>query len=85
MEGFLQRPYVLIVKDNVIYNRAENEVYVKTDGIKTVVICNSEKQMEEVMDRMSNNHIFIEYEEWDEDEDKKFIVTFSLEELTELN
>ena len=60
-------------------------MYVKTDGIKTVVICNSEKQMEEVMDRMSNNHIFIEYEEWDEDEDKKFIVTFSLEELTELN
>ena len=40
------------MKDNVIYNRAENEVYVKTDGIKTVVICNSEKQMEEVNTRL---------------------------------
>ncbi len=74
-----------IVKDNVIYNHADNEVYVKTEGIKTVVICNSEKQVKQVIDRMCDNHIFIEYEEWDEDEDKKFIVTFSHEELTELN
>ena len=41
--------------------------------------------MEQVMDRMSSNHIFIEYEEWDEDEDKKFIVTFLFEETIELN
>jgi Rad3-related DNA helicase len=60
-------------------------VYIKTDGDKTVIICNTEKQMEQVMDRMSSNHIFIEYEEWDEDEDKKFIVTFLLEQKTELN
>ena len=73
------------MKDNVIYNRAENEVYVKTEGIKTVIICNSEKQMEKVMDRMSDDNIFIEYEEWDEGDDKKFIVIFSNEELTELN
>jgi Rad3-related DNA helicase len=60
-------------------------VYIKTDGDKTIIICNTEKQMEQVMDRMSSNHIFIEYEEWDEDEDKKFIVTFLFEETIELN
>ena len=73
------------MKDNVIYNHADNQVYIKTDGDKTVIICNTEKQMEQVMDRMSSNHIFIEYEEWDEDDDKKFIVTFLLEKTTELN
>jgi len=73
------------MKDNIIYNHADNQVYIKTDGDKTVIICNTEKQMEQVMDRMSSNHIFIEYEEWDEDDDKKFIVTFLLEETTELN
>tara|TARA_R110002051_G_scaffold317619_1_gene398994 strand:- start:313 stop:534 length:222 start_codon:yes stop_codon:yes gene_type:complete len=73
------------MKDNIIYNHADNQVYIKTDGDKTVIICNTETQMEQVMDRMSSNHIFIEYEEWDEDDDKKFIVTFLLEETTELN
>ena len=73
------------MKDNIIYNHADNQVYIKTDGDKTIIICNTEKQMEQVMDRMSSNHIFIEYEEWDEDDDKKFIVTFLLEETTELN
>jgi hypothetical protein len=73
------------MRDNVIYNHADNQVYIKTDGDKTVIICNTEKQMEQVMDRMSSNHIFIEYEEWDEDDDKKFIVTFLLEKTTELN
>ena len=73
------------MRDNVIYNHADNQVYIKTDGDKTIIICNTEKQMEQVMDRMSSNHIFIEYEEWDEDDDKKFIVTFLLEETTELN
>ena len=73
------------MRDNVIYNHADNQVYIKTDGDKTVIICNTEKQMEQVMDRMSSNHIFIEYEEGDEDDDKKFIVTFLLEKTTELN
>jgi len=73
------------MRDNVIYNHADNQVYIKTDGDKTIIICNTEKQMEQVMDRMSSNHIFIEYEEWDEDDDKKFIVTFLLEKTTELN
>ena len=73
------------MKDNIIYNHADNQVYIKTDGDKTVIICNTETQMEQVMDRMSSNHIFIEYEEWDEDDDKKFIVTFLLEKTTELN
>ena len=61
------------MKDNVIYNHAENEVYVKTEQVKQVI------------DKLCDNHIFIEYEEWDEDDDKKFIVTFSLEEIQELN
>jgi len=74
-----------MMKDNIIYNQANNQVYIKTDGDKTIIICNTEKQMEQVMDRMSSNHIFIEYEEWDEDDDKKFIVTFLLEKTTELN
>lgn len=74
-----------IVKDNVIYNHADNEVYVKTEGSKTVVICKSEEQVKQVIDKLCDNHIFIEYEEWDEDDDKKFIVTFSLEEIQELN
>ena len=74
-----------MMRDNVIYNQADNEVYIKTNGDKTVIICNTEKQLEEVIDRMWNNCIFIEYEEWDEGEDKKFIVTFQSSEVTELN
>ena len=75
----------MMMKDNVIYNQADNEVYIKTNGDKTVIICNSEKQLDDVIDRMCNNHIFIEYEEWDEGRDKKFIVTFQNSEVTDLN
>jgi hypothetical protein len=75
----------MMMKDNVIYNQADNEVYIKTNGDKTVIICNSEKQLDDVIDRMCNNHIFIEYEEWDEGRDKKFIVTFQNAEVTDLN
>ena len=74
-----------MMKDNVIYNHADNQVYVKTNGDKTIVICNSEKQIDDVIDRMCDNHIFIEYEEWDEGRDKKFIVTFQNAEVTDLN
>ena len=72
------------MRDNVIYNQADNEVYIKTNGDKTVIICNTEKQLEEVIDRMCNNYIFIEYEEWDEGDDKKYVLTFQVGENVEL-
>jgi len=65
------------MKENTVYNRYDNQVYVKTDGDKINIICNKENQMQKVISKMSNDDcIFEGYEEWDEDEDMKWILTF---------
>ena len=73
------------MKDNTIYNNAENKLYVKTNGDKIVIICSKESQQEQVMKRMiTDNCILDSYEEWDEGDDMKWILTFKLLDKYEL-
>ena len=65
------------MKENTVYNQYDNQVYVKTDGDKINIICNKENQMQKVISKMTNRDcIFEGYEEWDEEEDMKWILTF---------
>ena len=65
------------VKSDVVYNHWDNVVYIKTNGDEIHVICDKEKQMDEVVERMTNPQCALAgYEEWDEDEDKKWILKF---------
>ena len=65
------------MKENIVYNQYDNAVYVKTDGDKINIICNKENQMQKVISKMTNRDcIFEGYEEWDEEEDMKWILTF---------
>jgi len=67
------------MKDNIIYNQADNFLYVKSEGNKIVVVCNRESQQEDVMKRMTTDTCVLDsYEEWDEDEDMKWILTFKI-------
>ena len=40
------------MKDNVVYNNADNMVTVKTNGDEINVICNTEKQIDEVVKKL---------------------------------
>jgi len=67
------------MKENTVYNQYDNQVYVKTDGDKINIICNKENQMQKVISKMTNRDcIFEGYEEWDEEKDKKWILTFRI-------
>jgi len=73
------------LKDKTVYNHADNQLYVKTDGDKIVIICSKESQQEQVMKRMVTDTCILEsYEEWDEDDDMKWILTFRLLDEYEL-
>ena len=73
------------MKDNTIYNNAENKLYVKTDGDKIVIICSKESQQEQVIKRMTTDNCILDsYEEWDEGDDMKWILTFKLLDKYEL-
>ena len=73
------------MKDNVVYNNPDNKLIVKTNGDKIVIICSKESQQEQVMKRMINdNCILDDYEEWDEGDDMKWILTFRLLDEYEL-
>lgn len=78
------------MRDNVVYNKWDNEVMVKTAGEYIYIICKDEKQVQPVMDRMNTDTcILSDYEEWDDDEDMKWILTFKVlddfEQLPEKN
>ena len=78
------------MRDDAVYNKWDNEVMVKTGGEYIYIICHRENQVQPVMDRMNTDTCFLsEYEEWDEDEDMKWILTFKVtdefEELPEKN
>ncbi len=67
------------LKDNTVYNRAGNEVYVKSEGDLIYVICNKESQQDKVVERMTNKNCMLHhYEEWDEGNDMKWILTFKI-------
>ena len=65
------------MKDNVVYNNADNMVMVKTNGDEINVICNTEKQIDEVVKKLSTDTCLLSgYEEWDKGNDKKWILKF---------
>ena len=69
----------MTLKDNTIYNRANNEVYVKSEGDLIYVICNKESQQDiDVQKMTTKNCILDSYEEWDEGDDTKWILIFKI-------
>ena len=73
------------MKDDTIYNHAQNQLYVRTNGNKIVIICSKESQQEQVVKRMTTDNCILEsYEEWDEDDDMKWILTFRILDEYEL-
>ena len=78
-----------IVKENALYNSADNLIYVKSHRDKIFVICNNMEQVDEVQKRLhKHGNTMIDFEEWDEDEDMKWILTFKVfddEQLPEKN
>ena len=67
------------LKDNTIYNRANNEVYVKSEGDLIYVICNRESQQDIVVQKMTTKNCILDsYEEWDEGDDMKWILIFKI-------
>ena len=67
------------LKDNTVYNRPDNIVMVRTNGDYIYIICKEEDQVQPVLDRMNTDTCFLsDYEEWDEGNDMKWILTFKL-------
>tara|TARA_B110001454_G_C12631619_1_gene397216 strand:+ start:94 stop:336 length:243 start_codon:yes stop_codon:yes gene_type:complete len=65
------------MRENVVYNRSDNEVLVRTNGDEIHIICNTESQTDTVVQKMTTDNCKLAaYEEWDEDNDKKYILTF---------
>ena len=74
-----------MMKDNTIYNHADNQLYIKTAGDTIVIICSKESQQEQVIKKMVTDTCILDsYEEWDEDDDMKWILTFRLIDNYEL-
>ena len=66
-------------KDNTVYNQWDNQVMVKTNGDMIYIICKDEEQVQPVMSRMTTDTcILSDYEEWDEGDDMKWILTFKV-------
>lgn len=67
------------MKEETIYNEAKNLIYVKSQNDNIFIICNDMKQVDSVQKKMHKyGNIMTEFEEWDEDEDKKYIITFKV-------
>ena len=67
------------MKDNAVYNQPDNEVMVKTNGDMIYIICKDEEQVQPVMSKMTTDTcILSDYEEWDEGDDMKWILTFKV-------
>lgn len=79
-----------MMKDNIIYNRWNNEVMIKTSGDFIYIICRKENQMDKVVERLTTDTCYLEgYEKRDDDSDTKWILTFKVlndyEIIPELN
>ena len=74
------------MKPDTVYNQADNKVFVKSNGTEIVVVCDTDEKLQHVQKKFhkAGNRI-IEFEEWDEGEDKKYIVTFAVAEEPVLN
>jgi hypothetical protein len=67
------------MNDDVVYNRSDNKVMVRTNGDMIYIICKDEEQVQPVMNRMTTDTcILSDYEEWDEGDDMRWILTFKI-------
>ena len=67
------------MKDNTIYNEADNMIYVKSKNDQIFIICNDMSQVDNIQKKMyKHGNIMVDFEEWDDDKDKKYIVTFQV-------
>ena len=67
------------MKDDAVYNKWDNEVMVKTGGNSIYIVCHKESQVDKVVTKMTTDTCKLSgYEEWDDDEDKKCILTFAV-------
>ena len=74
------------MKSDTVYNQADNKVFIKSNGEKIVVICDTETKLQHVQKKFHEaGNSIIEFEEWDEGEDKKYIITFAVAEEPVLN
>ena len=71
----------MTMKSDVVYNQADNKVFIKSNGEEIVVICDTDEKLQHVQKKFHEaGNSIIEFEEWDEGEDKKYIVTFAVAE-----
>jgi hypothetical protein len=65
------------MKDDVVYNKFDNTVMVKTEGDFIYVICSKESQQKFFVTKLTTGNCILEgYETWDDDEDRKWILKF---------
>jgi|TARA_Y100000310_G_scaffold40937_1_gene38399 hypothetical protein len=71
------------MKKNVVYNHYNNQILVSTNNDLIYIICNNEEQMNKVNERFTKKDaktVLVDYEEWDEGVDKKWILTYQVME-----
>ena len=69
------------MKEEVIYNEASNLIYIKSQKDRIFIICNNMDQVDSIQEKMhKSGNLMVDFEEWDEDKDKKYIVTFQVRE-----
>ena len=62
------------MRDDVVYNKWDNQVMVKTAGDLIYIVCHKEEQQEKVIQKMTTDNCLLEsYEVW---EGEKTILTF---------
>ena len=69
------------MKRETIYNEADNMIYVKSQNDKIFIICNDMDQVDSIQKKMhKSGNLMTYFEEWDEGEDRKYIVTFKVKD-----
>ena len=67
------------MEKETIYNDADNLIYVKSHKDRIFIICNDMEQVDSVQEKMHKyGNLMTDFEEWDEDKDKKYIITFKV-------
>ena len=67
------------MKNNTLYNEANNMIYVKSQNDNIFIICNDMDQVDSIQKKMhKSGNLMTYFEEWDEGEDRKYIVTFKV-------
>ena len=67
------------MKPDLVYNNADNKVFVSSLGDKIIVVCDTDRKLEQIQQRFHEaGNTITDFEVWDEGEDKKYIVTFNV-------